>query len=479
MTQSIRKKGISGAIWASFDRFGYMAIQFTVNLILARILLPEDFGIIGMLAIFIAISQTLIDGGFGSALIQKKNPTQEDFSTILYWNIGFSVFLYLILFAVAPLIADFFKLGLLCNVLRIIATSLILNAIIAIQRTRLQKSLEFKTIATVNLSSYIVAAITAIYMANHGYGVWSLVAMQLIYGGCSVILLWFTTRWTPALIFSFSALKELFGFGGYLMAANILQTICLNIQGIIIGKRFSATQMGYYSQAYKLDQVSSYSIPQVIVQVMYPIYSSLQDDRQQLNNMVLMNLRVISFIVYPILSTLILIADPLFLLLYGDKWMPAAPYFRILCIGGFFVCLQNINYYAVAAVGKSKDLFTWSFYKWGFLLTALLVGMLFGMYGILWAMVLGNINIFITNSALVQRHTRLKITQQILSVMPILILSIISISIGLTLNFLSIQPFISGIVAFAIYLLLSIILRLKALNETKGIIQTILSRSKK
>ena len=479
MTQSIRKKGISGAIWASFDRFGYMAIQFTVNLILARILLPEDFGIIGMLAIFIAISQTLIDGGFGSALIQKKNPTQEDFSTILYWNIGFSVFLYLILFAVAPLIADFFKLGLLCNVLRIIATSLILNAIIAIQRTRLQKSLEFKTIATVNLSSYIVAAITAICMANNGYGVWSLVAMQLIYGGCSVILLWFTTRWTPALIFSFSSLKELFGFGGYLMAANILQTICLNIQGIIIGKRFSATQMGYYSQAYKLDQVTSYSIPQVIVQVMYPIYSSLQDNLQRLNNMVLMNLRVIAFIVYPILTTLILIAEPLFQFLYGDKWLPAVPYFRIFCIGGFFVCLQNINYYAVAAVGKSKDLFTWSFYKWGFLLTALLVGMFFGMYGILWAMVLGNVNIFFTNALLVQRHTRLKITQQILSVMPILILSIISISIGLTLNFLSIQPFISGIVALAIYLLLSIILRLKALNETKGIIQTILSRSKK
>ncbi len=478
MIQSINQKGISGAIWATVDRFGSMAMQFTVNLILARLLLPKDFGIIGMLAIFIAISQTLIDGGFSSALIQKKNPTQADFSTILFWNIGFSVFLYLILFVLAPLIATFFKLELLCSVLRIIALSLIVNGITSIQRTQLQKNLAFKTIAIVNLCSYFIGAIFALIMAKYGFGVWSLVGLQLVYGCCSIVLLWITTKWNPSITFSIQSMKELFGFGGFLMAANLLQTVCTNIQGILIGKKFSATQMGYYSQAYKLDQVTSYSIPQVIVQVMYPIYSSLQDNLPRLNKMVLMNMRVIAFLVFPILATLILIAEPLICFLYGVKWLPAVPYFRIFCIGGFFVSLQSINFYAVAAVGKSKDLFCWSFYKWGFMLISLLIGMFWGMYGILWAMVLGNINIFFTNALLAQSHTGLRVLNQFLTILPILITVVICTILGFVCSFIIDVPFLSAVISVVAYIALSIIFDLKAIHDTKVILMNIFFKNK-
>ena len=356
MSDGLSRKAANGAVWATIDRFGSMGIQFAVNLILARLLLPEDFGIIGMLAIFIAVSQTLIDGGFGSALIQKRFPTQTDYSTIFYWNLVFSLLLYFILFFLSPFIAKFFEMPLLSLVLRIIALSLIITGALSIQRTRLQKELAFKIIAIVNLSSYVIGAICAVLMARNGFGVWSLVAMQLIYGFCGIILFWSVTHWVPSAIFSKGSMTELFGFGGFIMAANILQTVCHNIQGIIIGKRFSAIQMGYFSQAYKLDQVTSYSIPQVIVQVMYPVYSSLQEDKVRLNEMVLMNMRVVTYLVFPILATLILVAEPLIELLYGAKWLPSVPYFRILCVGGFFVCLQNLNFYAVAAVGKSKSL---------------------------------------------------------------------------------------------------------------------------
>lgn len=357
MSESLRHKASIGAIWATIDKFGSIGLQFFVNLILARILSPADFGMIGMLAIFIAVSQTLIDSGFASALIQKKNPTQTDFSTILYWNIAFSSFLYLILFVSAPYIAHFYEMPMLANVLRVIALNLIVTGALSVQRTRLQKDLAFKTICVINLSSYICGAVLSVYMAYHDRGVWSLVWMQLTYGIISIILLAIITKWRPSLHFSKKSLKELFGFGGFILAANLLQTICQNLQGLIIGKRFSATLMGYFSQAYKLDQITSYSIPQVIVQVMYPVFSSIQNDRERLNNMVLLNMRVISFIVFPILSILIIIAEPLIQFLYGNKWLPCVPYFRILCIGGFFVCLQNINFYAVAAVGKSKKLF--------------------------------------------------------------------------------------------------------------------------
>ncbi|MDE7414476.1 MAG: lipopolysaccharide biosynthesis protein [Muribaculaceae bacterium] len=476
MDHTFVKKGISGAVWASLDRFGFMVIQFTMNLILARLLTPEDFGIIGMLTIFIAISQTLIDGGFNAALIQKKEATQTDYSTILYWNIGFSFVLYLILFVCATQIGKFFKMEILCGVLRVIAVTIVLNAIISVQRARLQKKLAFKTLAVVNLSSYIIGVVSAIVLAKCGYGVWSLVSLQLIYGTCCILLLLIITKWIPSLTFSYSAVKGLFGFGGYLLAANILQTICINIQGIIIGKRFSATQMGYYSQAYRLDQVISASIPQVIVQVMYPIYSSLQDDLVQLNKICLQNMRVLAFIMFPILSTLIIIAEPLIRFLYGDKWMPSVPYFRVLLVGGFFVCLQNLNYYAVASVGKSKALFYWSFYKWGFLLCALLIGMNFGMYGILWGMVLSSINIYITNAFLAQKHTKLKIYDQLNTIIPIFFTMVISVGFGLIGEYLFGNIILTSLISICSYLILSKLFRLKAFQET---IRTVLYLIKK
>lgn len=470
MSETLGHKASKGAIWASIDKFGTMGLQFAVNLILARILSPADFGMIGMLVIFIAVSQTLIDSGFASALIQKKHPTQTDFSTIFFWNIIFSSFLYFILYVFAPYIAHFYRMPMLSEVLRVIALNLVITGALAIQRTRLQKELAFKTICIVNLSSYICGGILAVYMAYHGWSVWSLVWMQLVYGITSVVLLAIITKWRPSLIFSKTSLKELFGFGVFIMAANILQTICQNLQGLIIGKRFSATQMGYFSQAYKLDQITSYSIPQVIVQVMYPIFSSIQDNRERLNNMVLLNLRVISFIVFPILSVLVIVAEPLIEFLYGEKWVPCVPYFRILCIGGFFVCLQNINYYAIAAIGKSKSLFKWSFYKWGFLLAALLIGMHFGMYGILWGMVLSNINIFTVNAYLASRHIGLSLAKQITAVFPTAEIAVFLIGFAYVMSLLNFSILISCIIGLSLYLSLAYALKLQALQDTKVII---------
>lgn len=476
MTHSLGHKAVSGAIWASINRFGSMSMQFVVNIILARLLLPADFGMIGMLTIFIAISQTLIDGGFGSALIQKKNPTQKDYSTIFFWNLFFSGILYLILFLCAPLIAKFYSMPNLSSILRVLALSLILSGIVSIQKVRLQKELAFKIIAVVDLISYALTALIAIYLADRGLGAWSLVIMQLAYIALSIIMLSFITHWKPSLYFSKTSLKELFGFGGFIMAANILQTVCSNVQGLIIGKRFSATQMGYFSQAYKLDLVTSYSIPQVIVQVMYPIYSSIQDDKARLNSIVLMNMRVIAFIVFPILSILILSAEPLITLLYGEKWLPSVPYFRILCVGGFFVCLQNLNYYAVAAVGKSKSLFKWSFYKWGFLLVALLIGMNFGMYGILWGMVLSNLNIFLTNAFLSSKHTGLTFTNQIYTIFPIFLISIITIGIGILMQSQGFHIALSCICSLITYIAISTISRLQVIQDTKLIIVRLINQ---
>ena len=426
MSDSLGRKVVSGSIWASIDRIGTLALQFIVNIILARLLMPEDFGCIGMLAIFISVSQTLVDGGFGSALIQKEEPTQKDYSTIFYWNLTFSIILYIALYTAAPYVALYFKLPPLCKILRILGLILIINALVIVQNNRLRKQLAFRTIALINISSFFTAAVIAILTAYKGAGVWSLVIMQLLYGFFQSCLLWGIVRWRPNWTFSFDSLKKLFGFGGYLLAANILQGICQNMQGLIIGRRFSATQMGFYAQAKKLDEVCSYALPNVIVQVIFPVYSQFQNDQQKLQTLLGMSVRIISYLISPLMLLLILVAEPLILMLYGEKWLISVPYFQILCIGGIFVCLQNVNYYAVAAVGKSDVLFGWSFYKWGMLLVLLLIGMHWGMFGLLWGMVLSSINIYIVNAVLAFKYVGYTIFQQVRDIVPVLIIGILS-----------------------------------------------------
>ncbi len=224
---------MKGTVWATVDRIGNMCLQFGVNLVLARLLLPREFGAIGMLEIFIVVSQVLIDGGFAAALIQKKNPTQTDYSTIFYWNIFIAVILYGAIFLCAPFVAEFFNLPLLRNLLRVIGLILITNAFSLIQTNRLRKKLELNKLACANLCAYTISGILAVATAYFGFGVWSLVVLQLGYSTLLAVILWVITGWMPSAVFSRESMRELFGFGGYLLAATLLQEICKNLQGLL------------------------------------------------------------------------------------------------------------------------------------------------------------------------------------------------------------------------------------------------------
>lgn len=468
------KQVISGTFWATVDKFISMGFQFTANLILARILTPADFGCIGMLTIFVVVSQTIIDGGFGSALIQKEEPTQVDYSTIFYWNLLFSIGLYIFLFLCAPVIASFYRMPLLEDILRVLGFILVINALGVIQINRLRKQLSFKIIAIVNISSYLISAITAVLMALNDYGVWSLVTLQILYSMLSVGSFWCYTKWKPSLCFSIQSLKTLFSFGGFLLFSNILQEVCKNLQGLIIGRRFSSVEMGLYSQAKKLGDVTSYTLPNVIVQVMFPFYSQLQSDITRLRETLQMNVRIISWFTFPIMIILIIIANPLINFLFGNKWEAAVPYFQLLCVGGLFVCLQNINYYAIAALGKSRVLFCWSFYKWGMLLLLLLVGMHWGMYGILWGMIISEMNIYVVNALLVSKYIHYSLVRQLLDIFPILILSIL---IGAIIYMIDVSVISQLITYFLLYISVSLMLNIKVKDDIYKIVQFI--RNKK
>lgn len=473
--ENLGKKAARGTMWVSLDRFSVMGITFIVNLVMARILSVSDYGLIAVISIFPTLSNILVDGGFGNALIHKKNPTQTDFSTVFYWNVALAAVIYGVLFLCSPLIAKFFEAPVLVGVTRVLALIVIFNALIIIQVNRLRKAMAFKSLAIVNISAALVGGIAGIVMASRGYGAYSLAWSQVIIGATQFAVIFSLERWLPSLTFSMRSVRELFGYGGYLLAANLLQVFCNNVQNLIIGKKFSPTQLGLYYQAQKIDQIVSYHIPQILVQVMFPVYSTLQDDDARLRDTLAMNMRVIAFTMFPIITMLILLAEPIFSLLYGTRWLGSAPYFQILCCGGFFVTLQNINFYAVAAKGHSHTLFKWSFYKWGMLLALMLSGMNFGIRGLLWGLAISNFNIFMVNAILASRHVGFKVRSQARILAPVFLLSGVSAAIALGLRLLTgANPWTMLPVYAAAYLLIAGACRMKAIADATSALRHLL-----
>ena len=460
------------------QRFGTMAISFVSNIVLARLLTPDDYGVIGMLAIFIAISNTFIDGGFGSALIQKKEPTKEDYSTIFWWNMFLSIVLYALLYVCAPLIAGFYKLPMLSDVLRVQGVVLIINALSIIQQNQLRKQLKFKRLATVTVISATLSAGMAIVLAWMGWGVWALVAQQILLSSFTAFILWVLNKWYPSLVFSCESFKQLFSFGGFILASSLINTFSNNVQGLLIGRFFSPATLGYYTQAIKLDSILSHSIAGVVEQVSYPVLSAYQKDNIAMKNALSRLICSLAYLTFPIMLLMMLIANPIILLIYGDKWLPCVPYFQILCFAGIAISLQGITYYAVASKGKSKQLFYWTIIKRFFSLIFVIIGfVIYDIYGLLIGVVIGSWCVLLANSYLVGKYIGYTIMQQIKDLKSVIILSAISticsILIKVSLNLTeSIESIIIVVVFIGIYLFCSIIFRISAFNYILEIIKS-------
>lgn len=478
MQENLKKKTVSGMIWSALQRFGTMGISFVSNIVLARLLTPDDYGCIGMLAIFITVSNTFVDGGFGSALIQKKEPTQKDYSTIFWLNLFMSVVIYGILYISAPAVSRFYDIPLLSSVLRVQGIVLIINALNIVQTNQLRKSINFKRLAVIYIASQIVGAVCAIVLAYMGWGVWALVAQQIIASSITSVILWVMNRWLPQLCFSFDSFKQLFSFGGFILASNLINTFCNNVQGLLIGKFFNPAILGYYTQAYKLEDVASHSISSVVEQVAYPVFSKVQSDNDGLKNVIYRLILSIAYVTFPMMLILVLIAEPLIGLLYGEKWLPSVPYFQIICIGGIAVCLQGVTYLAVASIGKSKELFLWTIIKRGLGMILLIAGMvLFGMNGLLWGFVLSCWSVIFINAYLVSKYIKYGLWQQIKDVLPIILISSMVFIITLVIaNKLTLGGYMYIVLVLLIYismyLLLSSVVKLQAYSFIKEIVKS-------
>lgn len=467
MTKNLKQKAVSGAMWSGIHKFSSVAIGFVSGIVLARLLTPHDYGVIGMLTIFLAISNTFIDGGFGSALIQKKKPTDVDYSTILYWNIGLSIFLYGLLYISAPFVARFYALPILNEVLRVQGIVLIINAARIVQRNQLRKRLEFKKVAIINLSSHVVALLATIYLAWRGLGVWALVAQQLLVGTMCTVLYWVTAKWRPILVFSMESFRSLFSFGGFVLLSNLFNTFCNNIQGLLIGKAYNSSTLGFYSKARGLENHASTFISSLLDQVSYPVLAEAQDDKERMVGILKRFTSVSAFFTFPFMLLLILLADPIFLFLYSERWLASVPYFQLLCLAGIAICLQNINYYAVAALGKSKELFKWTFIKRSLGLALIVIGLWsFGIYGLLCGSVMSSWLIYVINARLASKYVGYGLGRQMRDLFPIIACSIVAFCVAYLTMLLGIESiYINGILKFLIFIVVYTLLSASCKQE--------------
>ena len=485
MSEDLKTKTVSGVVWAGLQKFGSTMLSFISSIVLARLLTPEDYGYIGMLAIFLAVASTFIDGGFGSALIQKQRPSHEDYSTIFYWNLGLSIVLYLVLFFLAPLIARFYKLPLLCKLLRMQGVVLIINAVRIVQTNQLRKQLRFKKIAAVDLSVAAVSLALTIFLAWKGFGVWALVVQQLMVSFLTTTIYWLTGHWLPLFNFSKKSFRELFTFGGYILFSNLINTLCNNIQGLLIGRFFNPATMGYYSKAKTTEELSSTFVANVIDQVAYPVLSEAQNSKDYMIRMLRKFIGVLAFVTFPIMLLLMLIAKPVFIVLYSERWLPSVPYFQLLCLAGMAICLQGINYYAVAAIGKSKDLFKWTIIKRFVGLCFVFGGLaLSGINGLLIGTVMGTYFVYFVNAGLVSKHIGYSGRQQLLDLLPILIVSLVSWGCSSLLGtLLHTNIYFEGILMLvvfcSIYFGISYLFKLEAFLSSKDVINGLLKRFSK
>ena len=356
MPDSLKQKAAKGVLWSTVERFSVQGVQFLIMIVMARLLTPHDYGLIGMLAIFIAVAQSLIDSGFSQALIRKQDRTEADNNTVFYFNIVVSTLLYLILYASAPFVADFYNTPQLCPVMRVVCLSIIFNSLAVVQRALLTIRIDFKTQAKAALTAAVTSGAVGITMAYHGFGVWSLVTQQLLNLGINTGLLWLLSKWRPRLMYSWRSFHELFAFGSKLLASGLLDTIYRNIYPIVIGKLFSASSLGHYTRAHQFSEFPSSNLTGIIQRVTYPVLCEIQNDDARLASIYRRFLKLSAFIIFPLMVGLSSVAKPFVNIVLGPQWSFCGQLLQILCFGMMWYPIHSVNLNLLQVKGRS-DLF--------------------------------------------------------------------------------------------------------------------------
>lgn len=473
MAESLKSKTLHGAFWTLLERLGTQLIGVVVSILLARILAPSDYGVIGLLSVFLSVSQMFIDCGFGAALIRKKDCSDIEFSTVFWFNLIAAMFFYAVLFFVAPFIANYYHMPILVNVLRVIGLTLIIQALYAIQVTWLTVAVNFKLQAKVSVLSCIVSGIVGLSLACCGFGVWALVGQSLSMATFSGLLYWLLSGWRPQAVFSRFAFKELFGFSSKIVASSLLHTIYVNISPLIIGRKYTTADLGFYSRADSLAALPGGIFQGTLGRVIFPVLSSIQDDDDRLKAAYNKYLRLMTSLVAPSMLLLAACAKPLILLLVGEKWLPCVPYLQLLAMGWMIDPIVLVNLNVLYVKGRSDIVLRLEIIKKIIAIAIVVVAL---QYGVLWLcvgrVVYGYIALAL-NLRACGPFLGMSFWRQMREVAPIYVCAFMAAGCAYALASLPVYSFfaliIAGFAGLVIYLFLAWILKFDLIKELRNI----------
>ena len=483
---SLKDKTVS-ALFYSFGGFiANSGIQFVLGIILARLLLPQDYGLLGMIMVFIAISQTFVESGMTTALIREKEASQEDYSTVFYYNLMLAMVMYALLFISANAISLFFREPLLVVIIRVAGLNLIISSFGLIQRTILVKKLDFKTQTKIEVIASVLSGALAIYFAYHGYGVWALVIKLLSMQIITSFLFIVHNKWIPLLTFNLNSFKRLFGFGWKMLVTGLLATLYQNVYNLIIGRYYSSTQLGYYTKSIQFRDLAANSITMSVAKVSYPVLSKLQDDNESFKAGFKKIIKNSSFLTFPMMIGLAAVAGPLIQVLLGDNWVPMVPYFQILCLTGMTLPHRALNLNILQVKGRS-DLFL------GLDILKLIIGLIsigivivlnLGIYGLLWTTFFIAQIAFFANSYFSEKFISYSTKEQIRDMMPTLMISILMGIIvyisGLMLPFHNVAKLpVQMVIGVITYIAISKLARIEELDTVYQLTKTVLQKLRK
>lgn len=475
---SLRKQATTGLIWTFSQQFGNQLIGFAVSLVLARILLPAEFGLIGMIAVFVAVGDTLLKSGLTQSIVRSKDVDNEDLSTVFFFNLAASLLIYILIYFTAPLIAEFYNQPLLKDILRLFCLTFVLGGLSAVQSARLTKIMKFKTKALISIPATIVAGIVGVYLAYSGFGVWSLVWSALSGSVVSTVLYWKFSNWKPQWVFNVKKFKYHFNFGYKITLAGLLETIFNNIYLIIIGKFYSASQVGFYTRADTMKQLPITNIANALNQVTFPLFSKIQDDDIKLKAIYKQLMQMVVFIISPVLIFSAVLAEPLFRFLFTEKWLPAVPYFQILCVTGILYPIHAYNLNILKVKGRSDLLLKLEIIQKIIIIVTVAVAINFGIIALLYGQIIISLIAFFINTHYTGKFLKYTALEQSKDILPIILLATFAGAIIFLIDLYQLSSeldlvrlMIGGLIGIVVYGGSSFLLGISSINELKKMIR--------
>ena len=484
---SLKNKTLSGLMWTFMERIGAQGVSFIVSLVLARLLLPEQYGIVALVTVIINICDVFVSSSFSNALIQKKNADDKDFSSVLYFNIVFSIALYAVLFFSAPFISSFFTYEQLTWVIRVMGIKLIIASVNSVQKAMVSRKMQFKKFFWATFGGTVVSAIVGIIMAIKGCGVWSLVAQYLVNSFIDTVILAIVIKWIPKLQFSFKRLKGLLSYGWKVLLAALINVIYEDIRTIIIGVKYTEADLAFYNQGKKIPNLLVANITSSIQSVMFPLIANKQDDKETVKHIVRRSMKTSAFIIMPMMFGLVAVAEPLVKIVLTDNWLSCVPYLQILCIAFALMPIQTANLQAIYALGRSDIALKLEIIKRGFNLALILISCQFGVMAIAASSVIGALFCSIVNAFPNKKLLKYGYFEQIKDILPFVAMSAVMAGAVIGIGFIPINIYVKLVIQIfagvVIYVALSAIFKVESfkyiLNIIKPYISKIFNRNKK